>query len=610
MTRIYIFLLFFYALMNCSAKEFSWDKPVNCELINSKDDDFAPSWNKYQNLLYYNTILNDYSNFFVANFRDSSFFDNPRIVKGELNKSNNNQSFIAFVNESEAYYSSFRMSKNRPVMNLFKTIYQKNSWSDGIVIDTMISESFCAQPTISPDGTFMIYSASKKGRKDTDLYMVNRNSDGSWSSSIQIDELNSPGNEITPFLLAPDTLFFASDGQDGPGKLDIFYSIRDGNRWRRAVPVDEFNTEFNESDMTILPNGIAVFASDRSAGKGKLDLYFAKKLKNEKLISNIEEIESIVKTQTLIITSQSEYSYKLLPLFNYILSDDLDIYDNNVDTLPNLFTLSGLYQSTISLIANRLKDYPSAVLYLSQFPDELKLQKIFSQKYQIAPERIKFTNISSFKNIVTFSSNEESLFVPFRYGITNLKLFPPVLEAVLDARPKNNVRYWEVKLIIGENEHKIEHNSDILPYYLSLNLEKFPEINNVEFIELEFTINRGLQNENIKRFRINIRHEELTEVDFLTNNGKKYEEYFIPTVDFENVPQEYLDFIYQRLEFAKSVQIEYFDNSNQIYAEQIRKDILNKIKRKIPSNIAKINPDKIFQKLSNVMIRVLIERIN
>jgi hypothetical protein len=42
---------------------------------------------------------------------------------------------------------------------------------------------------------------------------------------VPIDELNSIGNEITPCFVSDTCLIFASDGFDGKGGYDLYFSI-------------------------------------------------------------------------------------------------------------------------------------------------------------------------------------------------------------------------------------------------------------------------------------------------------------------------------------------------------------------------------------------------
>ena len=63
--------------------------------------------------------------------------------------------------------------------------------------------------------------ADRKGRTGLDLYQYNKLSDDSWSSPEKIDgPINSDENEISPFISADGTLFFASNCNTSMGGYD------------------------------------------------------------------------------------------------------------------------------------------------------------------------------------------------------------------------------------------------------------------------------------------------------------------------------------------------------------------------------------------------------
>jgi hypothetical protein len=60
------------------------------------------------------------------------------------------------------------------------------------------------------------------GYGGTDIYVVEY-SDGNWGTPVNMGkEINSEGNEMFPFVDPSGNLYFASDGHEGLGGLDIF----------------------------------------------------------------------------------------------------------------------------------------------------------------------------------------------------------------------------------------------------------------------------------------------------------------------------------------------------------------------------------------------------
>ncbi|MCS7170647.1 MAG: hypothetical protein NZ949_08520, partial [Candidatus Kapabacteria bacterium] len=131
-------------------------------------------------------------------------------------------------------------------------------------------EAFTAHPTISPDGMTMVFASDRAGGQGgTDLWICYRSDDGHWTAPESMRLLNSPGNEITPFLATADTLFFASNGHGGAGGYDLFMSVRrwDG-QWQPPEPLVDLNTEADESDFSPLPFARGALFVRNSPGEG------------------------------------------------------------------------------------------------------------------------------------------------------------------------------------------------------------------------------------------------------------------------------------------------------------------------------------------------------
>jgi len=266
--------------------DLSWTEPVNINILNSEKDDFAPVWNRFTNKLYFNSEVSGYSNFYLTEPSSSNMFSTPILAKGEINQSRSQQSYITFESRNLAYLSTFRQFSERSYLNIFQTRKKKGEWIKAFAVDSLIKPVFMAHPTVSPDGSILIFSSKLNSEfDDTDLWMALKQDNNSWGTLIRISQLQTPGNEITPFLASNDTLYFASDGQEGPGGYDLFISVLKKGVWQRPYPLSEINTEFDESDFCLIPNSKAIFASDRPGGKGGLDLYITEqngKNKDEK----------------------------------------------------------------------------------------------------------------------------------------------------------------------------------------------------------------------------------------------------------------------------------------------------------------------------------------
>jgi peptidoglycan-associated lipoprotein len=146
------------------------------------------------------------------------------------------------------------------------------------------------QPTLSPDGNQLIFSALDEngGFGGFDLYLTNRDKNGEWAEPKLLPRnINTVGNEVFPNF-HNDTLYFSSDFHQGMGGLDIFktYPLNDfawSSPQNLRSPINSSNDDFSliiennfSTEKNILQKGF--FSSNRKGGQGGDDIYAFKKI--------------------------------------------------------------------------------------------------------------------------------------------------------------------------------------------------------------------------------------------------------------------------------------------------------------------------------------------
>ncbi|MCX2574039.1 OmpA family protein [Pedobacter sandarakinus] len=171
--------------------------------------------------------------------------------------------------------------KNKPsTVNI--EIYSSNkavdgTWSKPIPFPYNDSNHYSVgDPFISADGSSLYFASNMPGGKGgTDIYACMKTEAGDWGKPINLQEINTEGNERSPVFDAHNNLFFASDGFIGMGGLDVFRALRMGDK---IGPVENLRYPFNspQDDFAFSLNekgGIVYLSSNRSAGLGNDDIY-------------------------------------------------------------------------------------------------------------------------------------------------------------------------------------------------------------------------------------------------------------------------------------------------------------------------------------------------
>lgn len=161
-------------------------------------------------------------------------------------------------------------------------------------LEEFINEQGINEGTIafSPDGNTMVFakgnSGKKGGRPDVDLF-ISEKRNGQWGQPRQM-AINSPDWESSPvFNQSGNVIYFASNRAGGEGGIDIYRASKnDRGRWGDVTNMGSaINTPENEMFPYVSPDNKLYFASNGHAGLGMLDLFEAINQGGEITIRNL-----------------------------------------------------------------------------------------------------------------------------------------------------------------------------------------------------------------------------------------------------------------------------------------------------------------------------------
>ncbi|NOZ48028.1 MAG: OmpA family protein [Chlorobi bacterium] len=161
-------------------------------------------------------------------------------------------------------------------------IYSANKqgvdWAVPKAITVGSDTSVVAHPSISKDELTLYFTANLKGGKGgKDIWRIKRESAaGEWGKPENLgSDINTPGDEMFPYIHADGTLYFSSNYHLGMGGLDIFFAIpqNDGSwlvenmKYPINSPADDFGIIFEGEKER------GYFSSNRDGGRGSDDIY-------------------------------------------------------------------------------------------------------------------------------------------------------------------------------------------------------------------------------------------------------------------------------------------------------------------------------------------------
>ncbi|MFV2067113.1 MAG: hypothetical protein ACC645_09050, partial [Pirellulales bacterium] len=140
-------------------------------------------------------------------------------------------------------------------------------------------------PVISSDGLTLLFNSKRSGGQGgQDIYVATRaDTSQSFGDVVNLGpRVNSDANEVAPALSADGlTLYYHSNRPGGFGGDDLYVATRvtTSDTFRNARNLGPgINSEKNEQAPAVFPDrGRLLFASDRPAGQGGLDVYMAQR---------------------------------------------------------------------------------------------------------------------------------------------------------------------------------------------------------------------------------------------------------------------------------------------------------------------------------------------
>jgi outer membrane protein OmpA-like peptidoglycan-associated protein len=153
--------------------------------------------------------------------------------------------------------------------------FGQNEWGVLMPFDHNDADYNYGHPHVSSDGKRLFFVSDRPGGQGgTDIWYCDKLGNQWGAPQNMGPKINTPGNEMYPYLKPDSTFYFASTGHPGLGGMDLFYS-----RLSRSGPGNVFNlgypmnTRFNDHSLMLINDSTGFFASDRPGGLGSDDIY-------------------------------------------------------------------------------------------------------------------------------------------------------------------------------------------------------------------------------------------------------------------------------------------------------------------------------------------------
>jgi outer membrane protein OmpA-like peptidoglycan-associated protein len=307
-------------------------------------------------------------------------------------------------------------------LKIYKYLFNENEWVFDDTLPANNDQYNVAHACLNADGTKLFFSSDMPGGKGgMDLYVCTKKGE-TWDTPVNLgDKINSPGNELFPFIKSNETLYFSSNGHDGLGGLDIYSAQYKNDGWADVknlmAPInskeDDFAFTFNNNEQ----NGY--FSSNRNtniyARTTDDNIYFFTVLKPKPLAYTISLKDSVTESEL------TDAEISISDAEGNVINQKSATGVFNVDIIPNK-----TYKINTNVFAyvNQQIEWPASKKELNKV---IKLQRSLGIDVEIVV-RESFLNSSGVEgmkvNIVKVNTNKTEEFISSQNGKVNAILQP------------------------------------------------------------------------------------------------------------------------------------------------------------------------------------------
>lgn len=164
-----------------------------------------------------------------------------------------------------------RMPDRNTGVEIYTSSRSDASWSKPVKLEiTADTISSFGHPSVSPDGKYLYFSSDMPGFGGKDLWRIDLQERAGSLENLG-EQINTPGDDVFPYVVSDSILIFSSNGHPGMGGLDLFRATLqpDGN-WIVSNMGAPLNSNADDFGMTYNPHkaNTGYFSSNRGDGRG------------------------------------------------------------------------------------------------------------------------------------------------------------------------------------------------------------------------------------------------------------------------------------------------------------------------------------------------------
>lgn len=262
----------------------------NAKLFNTRRADYAPMFlDAFHDVIYYTTtnekVTGDArseingmkkADIWFSRKDEQGKWMRPEPVEGELN-SDREEGIVSFTPDgSTMYLTKARREPNADTgVEIYTSQRSDAKWSTPVKFEiTADTLSNYGHPAVSPDGTYLYFTSDMPGGSGGyDIWRINLKERAGSLENLG-EWINTPGDEMFPYVRSDSLIYFASDGHAGFGGLDLFRArLTPSGGWQVTNMGTPMNSSADDFGITFGDGESGFFSSNRGDAKGYDHIY-------------------------------------------------------------------------------------------------------------------------------------------------------------------------------------------------------------------------------------------------------------------------------------------------------------------------------------------------
>lgn len=276
------------------------DSPTRYEVLNEKkfntrESDFATAWadKKFKALMFTSNRAGSTGNrsddWTGENFTDiwitsqsrAGTWSSPTLLdEDNINSPVNEGAAILNDKANVIYFTRCLVERKKQLgCQIYEAKKKGRGWSEPQLIEIAPDSFTVGHPSLSSNELELYFSSNMSGGQGgKDIWVIKRTSKSkAWGKPENLGPtINTPEDEMYPYLRDENTLYFSSNGHIGMGGLDIFKVTKTGDSWGTPENMKyPINSEADDFAIIFLGNKEEGYlSSNRKGGRGNDDIYY------------------------------------------------------------------------------------------------------------------------------------------------------------------------------------------------------------------------------------------------------------------------------------------------------------------------------------------------